>query len=280
MANKVYLLLPAVGTTKHPSYIKTIDEAQALDLAGRLLGTLMMIEHEDYIGYYDKVLLGAFIKCIQQKDQKKADDIRESLRRWYATSDSQIDDTFIKGEKVVDSVTKCYLADTSDSKIMMSLAAIDIDQENNIRLGKSDYSTKKVIVKPVNMANAYLWFVDNRNPQRDSDPEYKKHTNKTRIGRKGKLISACHYDVQDIKAHLREAIGLSKGSAKTWLLFQLTDEETILKFMNENTAMYYHAYEFGIDNEAELNKVAKHNVRLIKKKMCFAEQILKKYGRL
>lgn len=153
-----------------------------------------------------------------------------------------------------DSVT---LIDADALSIKMPKSNIINSNGNTVRTNVLDCDDK----------NLYLWFVEHRNPKREIDNNYKKHSPNSRMGKKGVRISPLTYDKKQTKQFMHKAVG-SPDDRKN--LFYLDNEKNaILVFWDEGilNAPTFHAYQISADDKKEIQKIYKKGSTSLLKKI-------------
>lgn len=100
----------------------------------------------------------------------------------------------------------------------------------------------------------YEWFANQRDPRREIDESYEKHSEKEKASKKG-TISACTYPKEKSERMLQWAVG-SKASPSHRMYFHDLEGKKLLIFWNEDgKGKLFHAYEVSEDNHEEIQKI-------------------------
>lgn len=115
---------------------------------------------------------------------------------------------------------------------------------------QGDWLSLKLFDNPIEL---YQWQTEHRDPQRQYDPNYEKHSKVEKTGKKGQPISAITYTKEQLEQFLKLALRASRTNAE--LYFHDVEMGKYIIFFNENTNSLYHAFEFAEDNQEEIQKI-------------------------
>lgn len=120
----------------------------------------------------------------------------------------------------------------------------------------SDGKCLRLNVLRCDSKEVYLWFVENRIPQRVLDSNYKKHGRTVKTGKGGSPISALTYPEEQLTEFLKRAVSANKTSNR--LYFKDRKNDKIIIFWDENLANpTFHAMEVDAGNQEEIQKIYK-----------------------
>lgn len=119
-----------------------------------------------------------------------------------------------------------------------------------------DHIGKAVTIEKIEATEGavYLWFAQHRDPSRQIDEDYEKHSDKEKDSKKGE-ISACTYPKEKSEKMLQWAVG-SKTNKSNRMYFHDLEGKKLLIFWNEDgKGQQFHAYEVSEDNHEEIQKI-------------------------
>ena len=257
--NRIFILFPIVDAERQiHAYLKSyITSDEALDRFYRQLAdTLSLIDHEQYEGYFDNLVLKPFYHYVREnKGEDAALLLMLQLNDWkdyhlmpgYVPKSLNINGVVLSDD-ILGACEQCERKPTAVliwQSLNTSVKSIRILDEkwNNIVLPFLEGDWSKV----------YGWFVENRTPQRILDSNYKKHGLYSKSGYRG-VISPLTCSDEEAVGCLCKAVG-EKGKEKR-LCYWLKKEHKIIIFFNENlNAPTYHAYEIADTEEKEIAKL-------------------------
>lgn len=235
----------------------TAEDAQ--EHVGNLRDSLLIIDHEDYAGYYSQRQLLALYRALKAFDKGRAIYLLNLFNDWKNLSSTEIkqsnDPVNVNGVAQAQTSAAAYHHNSDHSALFATdLAADDTrtltitDLSNSIVLGRYqalDFAPKTL----------YRWFVANRHPQRIFDPDYKKHSRFGEHAGKRGTVSAFKYNAEEAQQLLMHAIWSGRTAEKR-LIIHHTAQKRIVVFFNQNMAgPYFHGYHFDDTSKAELARL-------------------------
>lgn len=120
---------------------------------------------------------------------------------------------------------------------------------------QGDWLSLKLFDNPIEL---YQWQTEHRDPQRQYDPNYEKHSKEEKTGKKGQPISAITYTKEQLEQFLKLAVRASRTNAELYFhdvemgitLFSLTRIRThyiMLSNLRKTTKRRYR--KFGLEVE-------------------------------
>lgn len=271
--NSLFLLLPMVGDNEnvlHP-YLKNYtpkDSDEIKLFIKQLFCVLSIIDHERYSGYFDNGILASFYRFVKKEvGDEAAVLLMTYLNDWmdyrqmegYVPAGININGVDLKGGELLDSCIQCGAE---------GVAVINMDalcgHPKSLRMSGVNGDIGKISFLACDEKVLYKWFVENRNPQRVLDTNYKKHGLFAKEGYRG-IISPLTYNYEEASAFLHKAVS-GKGESKR-LGYWLKKEHKVLIFFNENLPgnSTYHAYEIAENQHKEWNKLSTATQKKIKR---------------
>ena len=281
MSNKVFLLLPLTDTIGTPEEVclKVISKWPE-QLVGELCFRISEFEKLNDHELYDKLF-----------DQRKYNNIRNIVKarekglRPRPSFVTRLDKAFanfvdfhnnrdldsktpitIEHVTLVDTVINAYI--NFPNKALLTLVDADALRIplNKVSIidGNGNDVHETLSILALDPKKLYLWFIEHREPNRDYDPNYKKHGMSEKWSKKGVKISKMSYKPTDAKILLRKAVG-AKDDKKN-LFFYDKNKGKMLVFWNEGLPQpTYHGYEVEYDNLIIQKIYAKGSTELKKK---------------
>lgn len=256
MANKLFISLPSLAA------LELSSTKDILNLAKQLIDALKMIDHEDYEGYYDYDELQHLYRLTMKTDRHLGLLLLEAIKPWQdhrsKNNVSSKRDYRVNGASVSGSLLASYI-DNAAGSLFLSLAPA-----SDIAVTEGHDILCRVTPVVIEKHALYHWFIANRNPQRQLDKDYRKHSKfKEHTGKKGDIISPWTYSDDAAVKLLRHAV-YSK-TAKRLILHHKKDKK-ILVFFNENLSQpTYHAYQIPEKDAYELSKFTNESIKKMKK---------------
>ena len=103
-------------------------------------------------------------------------------------------------------------------------------------------------------------YIYGRYPSRQLDTNYKKHSERSKLGKNGANISPITYEKQQLDDFLKKAVVAKKGWRELYFKDQKNDK--IVVFWDENLETpSYHAFEISVDDIQEIQKIFKRGGR-------------------
>ena len=275
--NRLFLLIPAIGEKdagQDIAYLKQlgkIDGEGVLSILRQIARSLRLVEGEDFETLYDESHFKQLFRKLKQRKALQEMPHLENLLLFFndAVSIQQrgIGKTaiVINGMAVDSGLVNAFVDDGSVGKVLLNKDAL-IDPEQHIDVIKTDGEKLSLNPLPCEAADVYLWLVENRTPQRQLDPNNKKHGKKEKAGKGGMRISPITYTEQKLYEFLKRAVVAKKGLRE--LYFKDNTKDKILIFWDENLKNpSYHAMEFDADDEEEVQKIYKRGGQALRKRI-------------
>ena len=260
--NRLFLLIPSVGdedSNPDAAYLKQvgrIDNEETISILKRIVQSMKLVEGEDFEMFYDEKYLKKLLKSsdkgmpqmsnllvffndAESIQQKGIGNIPLTING--VAVDSGLVNAFVEGEES----SKALINKDALAQPDSPLVVYDLD-------GK--YLTRNVL--RCDSKEVYLWFVENRIPQRVLDSNYKKHGRTVKTGKGGAPISALTYPEEQLTEFLKRAVSANKTSNR--LYFKDRKSDKIIIFWDENLANpTFHAMEVDAGNQEEIQKIYK-----------------------
>ncbi len=260
--NKLFVLFPAIkeeDAGQDIAYLKLLGEIKEEDIINifkKINQSKKLIAEENIEIYYDSKHFENLLKGINDKGMPNLKNLLVFMNDIKAIQDEGIGNKPIKvnGIQVDKGLLNAYVEDglSNAYTLINREAKNNIDQ--SIVIEYWDGKKTNVDALDCDSENIYLWLVNNRNPQREFDDNYKKHTKNEKIDKNGKTISAITYPKSKIIDFLHKAV-IAKNGSKI-LYFKDLEKNKIIVFCDENVeTQKYHAYEIQADDKAELQKI-------------------------
>ena len=255
--NKLYLVFPA--ETEYTKYSDVDLHALIKDLDR----TLFLINHEEFDGYYCNKSFKAFYFFVKERDSNLSVLLMKILNDWIPVISPDIEEGVefhISGRDDTEmSVPAFYSSPDHAAVLSMTLTgkAVDI-----IRV--CSHGTVRIKSIICTESSLYLWFCENRSPQRELHSEYKKHSRfGSTIGKKGVVVSAFTYTEDEAKRYLHMAVGTS--SPKRYVLNITSDRKILVFFNQDHTGTAFHAYQTDENDNAEISKYGNTALKKMKR---------------
>lgn len=271
--NRLFLLIPAVGDMdagQDIAYLKQlgeIDTEGVLAILRKIVRSMKLIAGEDFEVLYDERFFKQLLRRRKSDTQSQEMPQLETLLVFFNDAisiqqrgigntpatingmmvDSGLVNAFVEGEMTWDTlVNKDALANI----------------EQPIEVGRSEGEHFGLSPLPCEAADIYLWFVENRKPQRSLDSQYEKHGLKEKKGKGGAAISPMTYTELQLGEFLKRAVVAKKGLRE--LYFKDNTKDKIIIFWDENLeSPSYHAMEVAADDAEEIQKIFKRGGRAL-----------------
>lgn len=258
--NRLYLLLPVSDKAKKQTYpyIHFNGNINA-KWVQNLMATMAMIDHEPLEGYYDLEFFKDIYKVLKKTDENAATHFMQLLQDWYSVNSNSAGMIYMMdGHQVNDKIMQDYLANVGPDNALIDVEALTTNKVIDTTGHKMDF--EHLYILPNIGEEVYSWFVIHRSPQRKLDANYKKHTSKPHLGKKGKMVSPSSYNLKDLRTYLYRAVADGKQ-----LYYFVPADKRIVKYFEENLSEpTYHAFDFSSTDEDELNKMENQRGTLIK----------------
>lgn len=275
--NRLYLLIPAIeekDAGQDIAYLKLlgkVDSEGVLSILRQIVRSLRLVEGEDMEALYDERHFKELFRKIKQKKATQEMPHLENLLLFFndAVSIQQRGvgkaPKTINGVKVDKGLVNAFVDDDMAGKVLLNRdALINPGQPINVKITDGEQHSLNPL--PCEAADVYLWFVENRTPERTLDPAYDKHGKKEKTGKGGVRISPITYTEQQLDQFLKRAVVARKGLRE--LYFKDNTKDKIIIFWDENLKNpSYHAMEVDSDDAEEIQKIYKRGGRALKERI-------------
>ena len=271
--NRVFLLIPAIGgkdTGQDIAYLKQlgkIDGEGVLSILRQIVRSLRLVDGEEIETLYDERHLKQLFRKLKQRKASQEMPQFENLLLFFndAVSIQQLGvgktSITINGITVDMGLVNAFVDDDSVGKVLLNSSAL-INPEQPIDVIRTDGEQQSLYPLPCEAVDVYLWFVENRTPQRRLDPNYEKHGKEGKTGKGGVRISPITYTEQQLDVFLKRAVVARKGLRE--LYFKDNAKDKIIVFWDENLKNpSYHAMEVAADDAEEIQKIYKRGGRAL-----------------
>lgn len=275
--NRLYLLIPTIGENdagQDIAYLKQlgiIDGEEALSILRQIVRSLRLVEGEEFETLYDERYLKQLFRQLKKRKASQEMPHFEDLLLFFndAVSIQQrgVGKTSIaiNGMMVDRGLVNAFVEEESSGKGLLNRDAL-INPEQPMDVIKANGEHQSLHPLSCEAADVYLWFVENRTPQRKLDPNYKKHVKMEKTGKGGVKISALSYTGQQLDNFLKRAVVARKGLRQ--LYFKDNTKDKIIIFWDENLKTpSYHAMEVTADDAEEIQKIYKRGGRNLMKRI-------------
>lgn len=260
MANKLFLELPTGDC------LDNWDTAIGLrELVKKIVRTVKMIDHEYYTGYLDESAWFAFYNKVRAVDVNLGVMLMSAMTSFksHSSPDNEFSGRhFTVKNKPIDGMLISTYVDNIHSAVYASVFPAN---GTPIKVLEGSQVITEIEALDFEEMCMYKWFIANRNPQREMDHDYKKHSRFKEHQSKRGIISAWTYSDSDALAMLRHAV-YSGTTSKRLILWHKIDKKMIV-FFNENfqDRLVFHAYQISEDNNNELSKFKNDALKKAKK---------------
>lgn len=275
--NRLYLLIPAIegkDAGQDIAYLKLlgkVDSEGVLSILRQIVWSLRLVEGEDMEALYDERHFNELFRKIKQKKATQEMPHLENLLLFFndAVSIQQRGvgnaPKTINGVKVDKGLVNAFVDDDMAGKVLLNRdALINPGQPINVKITDGEQLSLNPL--PCEAVDVYLWFVENRTPERTLDPAYDKHGKKEKTGKGGVRISPITYTEQQLDEFLKRAVVARKGLRE--LYFKDNTKDKIIIFWDENLKNpSYHAMEVDSDDAEEIQKIYKRGGRALKERI-------------
>lgn len=256
--NRLYLLIPSVGDAgPDATYLKqvgSIDNEEIISILKRIVQSMDLIKEEDFEMFYDE----KFLKRLLESRDNGMPQISNLLVFFNDAESIQqrgIGNTplTINGAAVDCGLVNAFVEGEEPGKALINKDAL-AQPDSPLVVLASDGERLTLRALCCDRYELYLWFVDNRMPQRVLDTNYKKHGRTVKAGKGGVSISALTYPEEKLAEFLKRAVSANKTSNR--LYFKDIKNDKIIIFWDENLKdPTYHAMEVDAGNQEELQKI-------------------------
>lgn len=275
--NRLFLLLPAVGDLdagQDASYLKhlgEIDNEGVLSILRQIVKSMKLIAEEDFETLYDERYFKQLLS--RQKKEGKSQEMPQSENLLVFFNDAvSIQDrgiggipTTINGMVVERGLVNAFVDDEMAGKVLLNKEAL-INSEKPINVMRADGVRMSLETLSCEASEVYLWFIENRAPQRQLDQNCKKHGKREKTGEGGVRISPMTYTKQQLEEFLKRSVVARKGLRE--LYFKDNSKDKIIIFWDENLeSPSYHAMEVDADDADEIQKIFKRGGRKLQERI-------------
>ncbi len=272
MKNNVFLILPvlkkdASGSKSQIETMETISQEQFVAIVRNAKRLCQLVAGENdanntQVGLYyvREVLAGlhAIIKQIPRADKKH---YIIGLLKFFdefidvkPAEDTSFREAHADIEPYADMIY-AYLQNRNHSAIANADGVVDKIQSLQLEY-QGDSLKLEVYNNPIDL---YAWQIEHRNPQRQYDPNYEKHSKEKKYGKRGMVISAITYKQEELEHFLKYAVRASRTHDE--LYFHDVVHGKYIIFFDENMNSLYHAFEFSEDNYEQINRMLQRGGR-------------------
>lgn len=260
--NRLFLLIPSVGdedADPDAAYLKQvgrIDNEETISILKRIVQSMKLVEGEDYEMFYDEKYLKKLLKS-SDKGMPQMSNLLVFFNDAESIQQKGIGNIplTINGVAVDSGLVNAFVEGEESSKVLINKDAL-AQPDSPLVVYDSDGKCLTFNVLRCDSKDVYLWFVENRIPQRVLDTNYKKHGRTVKTGKGGAPISALTYLEEQLTEFLKRAVSANKASNR--LYFKDRKSDKIIIFWDENLANpTFHAMEVDAGNQEEIQKIYK-----------------------
>ena len=260
--NRLFLLIPSVGNEDadpDAAYLKQvgrIDNEETISILKRIVQSMKLVEGEDYEMFYDEKYLKKLLKS-SDKGMPQMSNLLVFFNDAESIQQKGIGNIplTINGVAVDSGLVNAFVEGEESSKVLINKDAL-AQPDSPLVVYDSDGKCLTFNVLRCDSKDVYLWFVENRIPQRVLDTNYKKHGRTVKTGKGGAPISALTYPEEQLTEFLKRAVSANKASNR--LYFKDRNNDKIIIFWDENLANpTFHAMEVDAGNQEEIQKIYK-----------------------
>ena len=260
--NRLFLLIPSVGdedADPDAAYLKQvgrIDNEETISILKRIVQSMKLVEGEDYEMFYDEKYLKKLLKP-SDKGMPQMSNLLVFFNDAESIQQKGIGNIplTINGVAVDSGLVNAFVEGEESSKVLINKDAL-AQPDSPLVVYDSDGKCLTFNVLRCDSKDVYLWFVENRIPQRVLDTNYKKHGRTVKTGKGGAPISALTYPEEQLTEFLKRAVSANKASNR--LYFKDRNNDKIIIFWDENLANpTFHAMEVDAGNQEEIQKIYK-----------------------
>ena len=259
---RLFLLIPSVGDDDagpDAAYLKQvgrIGNEETISILRRIVQSIDLVEGENFEMLYD----AKYLKRLLQSSDPGMPQMSNLLVFFNDAESIQqrgIGNTplTINGAAVESGLVNAFVEGEESSKVLINKDAL-AQPDSPLVVYDSDGKCLTFNVLRCDSKDVYLWFVENRIPQRVLDTNYKKHGRTVKTGKGGAPISALTYLEEQLTEFLKRAVSANKASNR--LYFKDRKSDKIIIFWDENLANpTFHAMEVDAGNQEEIQKIYK-----------------------
>lgn len=277
--NRLFLLIPSVGDDDagpDAAYLKQvgrIGNEETISILRRIVQSIDLVEGENFEMFYDD----KYLKRLLQSSDPGMPQMSNLLVFFNDAESIQqrgIGNTplTINGAAVESGLVNAFVEGEEPGKVLINKDAL-ARPDSPIVACDSEGNRLRLEVLKCDCKDLYLWFVDNRIPQRALDTNYQKHGRTVKAGKGGVPISALTYPEEELIEFLKRAVSSKKDSSR--LYFKDKNSDKIVIFWNENLENpTYHAMEVDAGNQMEIQKIYKLGGRRLKEIIDIAAELV------
>lgn len=271
--NRLYLLIPAVNDIdagEDIAYLKLlgdVDASKVIDIFKEIKKSIKYVKEDDLEIVFDQNHLNGIIKSLKENRQKgkssdempQLENLLQFLNDSYSIQDLKVGKNPVKvnGMAISQGLVNAFVDDQSYNTLLNKDALNNPQHPIEVELQEGLYHLSPLSCDP---ADVYLWLVANRYPSRQLDTNYKKHSERSKLGKNGANISPITYEKQQLDDFLKKAVVAKKGWRELYFKDQKNDK--IVVFWDENLETpSYHAFEISVDDIQEIQKIFKRGGR-------------------
>ena len=258
--NRLFLLIPSVGNDDagpDAAYLKQvgrIGNEETISILRRIVQSMDLIEGEDFELFYDNDYLNRLLKFTDH-GMPQMSNLLVFFNDAESIQQRGIGNTplTINGAAVESGLVNAFVEGEEPGKVLINKDAL-ARPDSPIVACDSEGNRLRLEVLKCDCKDLYLWFVDNRIPQRVLDTNYKKHGRTVKVGKGGVSISALTYPEEQLAVFLKRAVSLNKTSNR--LFFKDIQNNKIIIFWDENLKNpTYHAMEVDAGNQEVIQMI-------------------------
>ena len=275
--NRLYLLIPSVGDAgTDAAYLKqlgSIDNEGIISILTRIVQSMDLIEGEDFELFYDNDYLKRLLKSTDN-GMPQISNLLVFFNDAESIQQRVIGNTplTINGVVVESGLVNAFVEGEEPGKALINKDAL-AQPDNPLVVQDSHGERLTLRVLCCDRNDLYLWFVDNRMPQRVLDTNYKKHGRTVKAGKGGVSISALTYPEEKLAEFLKRAVSANKTSNR--LFFKDRQNDKIIIFWDENLKNpTYHAMEVDAGNQEEIQRIYRLGGRRLLKNIDIAASLV------
>lgn len=278
--NRLFLLIPAIGGEENAwqdfAYLRELGEVDndvVISILRQIVRSLKLVAEEDFELIYDE----RYFKCLLRSAHQEMPQLGNLLVFFNDAMSIQqrgIGNTpaTINGMQVDNGLVNAIVEGGMAGEALLNKDALT-KPDQPILVKKENGEQLELSVLPCQEAEVYLWFVENRLPQRVLDPNYWKHGRKVKTGKKGVRVSALTYTEEQLGVFLKRAVVAKKGLRA--LYFKDNAKNKIVIFWDENLDNpSYHAMEVETDDAEEIQKIFKRGGRALNDRIEDASKLI------
>ena len=260
--NRLFLLIPSVGdedSNPDAAYLKQvgrIDNEETISILKLIVQSMKLVEGEDYEMFYDEKYLKKLLKP-SDKGMPQMSNLLVFFNDANSIQQKGIGNIplTINGVAVDCGLVNAFVEGKVSGKVLINKDAL-AQPDSPLVVYDLDGKYLTLNVLRCDSKEVYLWFVENRIPQRVLDSNYKKHGRTVKTGKGGAPISALTYPEEQLTEFLKRAVSANKTSNR--LYFKDRKSDKIIIFWDENLANpTFHAMEVDAGNQEEIQKIYK-----------------------